>query len=117
MTMASPLPNTAHVVIRVAPRLLGDVLCLTLRDHGLDVELYLDQPESVRIRAKRFDLALITDELPGEVIADTILVLDPSGRKLTVAREGQDRSLTGEDELARLIGIVEGLLGEDLGSG
>jgi hypothetical protein len=101
------------VVIRVAPRLLGDVLCLALRAEGLHVELCLDDdPEVAVVRSKHFDLALVTEPLPGDMIADTVLVLDHTGSHLALDREGQDRPLGGDDQLAQLIGLIEGVLAE-----
>jgi hypothetical protein len=108
------MSSSPHIVVRVAPRLLGDVLCLALRGEGLDVELCLDDDPKERIvRSKRFDLAIVTEPLPGDVVADTVLVLDPSGAKLVSAGEEQDRPLDGDDQLAGLIAIVDGVLGED----
>jgi hypothetical protein len=105
--MTSPLKRP-QIVIRVAPRLLGDVLCLALRSEGLDVELYpKDGAHAATVRTRRVDLALVTEELPGDDIADTILVLDPSGTTLSVASELQDRPLGFAGELGALISLIE----------
>ena len=107
------MSSSPHIVVRVAPRLLGDVLCLALRGEGLDVELCLDDdPQEANVSSKRFDLAIVTDLLPGDVVADTVLVLDPFGAKLVSAGEGQDRPLDGDDQLAELIAIIDRVLGE-----
>jgi hypothetical protein len=109
------MSSKPQIVVRVAPRLLGDVLCLALRSEGLHVELCLDDgPEAALVRSKRFDLALVTEPLPGDVIADSVLVLDQPGSHLALEREGQDRPLGGDDQLARLIGLIEGVLAEGI---
>jgi hypothetical protein len=110
--MTSPLKRP-QIVIRVAPRLLGDVLCLALRSEGLDVELYPENgAHPATVRAGRVDVALVTEQLPGDDIADTILVLDPSGTMLSVASEVQDRPLGFAGELGALISLIEGHLRE-----
>ena len=107
------MSSSPHIVIRVAPRLLGDVLCLALRGEGLDVERCLDDDsQEAVVRSKRFDLAIVTEPLPGDVVADTVLILDPAGAQLVSAGEGQDRPLGGDDQLGGLIAIVDGVLGE-----
>ena len=108
-----PMPNKPQIVVRVTPRLLGDVLCVALREKGLDAELHLDtQPPSAVVSSTRFDLALVTDELSGEVIADSIIVLDPGSSSLSVVREGDDPPLTDDAELGALIGLIEGVLND-----
>jgi hypothetical protein len=107
------MSSTHHIVVRVAPRLLGDVLCLALRAEGLHVELCLDDgPEAAVVRSKQFDIAVVTEPLPGDVIADAVLVLDERGSQLALEREGQDRPLGGDDRLTELIGLIEGVLAE-----
>jgi hypothetical protein len=64
------------------------------------------------VRSKRFDLALVTEPLPGDVIADTVLVLDERGSQLALEREGQHRPLGGDDRFAELIGLIESVLAE-----
>jgi hypothetical protein len=106
-----------RIVLRVAPRLLGDVLALALRDQGLDVVLDLDEDApAVHIAGEHFDLAVVSHGLEGEVLADTVLVLDSSGTALAVAREEQDRRLGG-DELASLIEAILDLVGGDVARG
>ncbi|CAN5452747.1 hypothetical protein BH23ACT6_BH23ACT6_27770 [soil metagenome] len=105
------MSSAPHIVVWVAPRLLGDVLCLALRAEGLQVELYLDDgPEAAVVRSKPFDLALVTEPLPGDVVADTVLVLDQTGSHLALEREGHHRPLGVDDQLTELIGLVEGVL-------
>ena len=105
------MPNKPQIMVRVSPRILGDVLCVALRERGLGAELHLaTQPPSAVVSSTRFDLALVTDELAGEVIADTVLVLDAGGSTLSVTREGEDRVLSDDAELGVLIDLVEGLL-------
>jgi hypothetical protein len=105
--MTSPLKRP-QIVIRVAPRLLGDVLYLALRSEGFDVELYPeDGAHAATVRAGRVELALVTEQLPGDDIADTILVLDPSGTTLSGASEVQDRPLGFAGELGALISLIE----------
>jgi hypothetical protein len=108
----TPPLRRPQIIIRVAPRLLADVLCLALRSEGLDVEQrYSDEPtRETPGGLQRFDLALVTGELPGDIVAETILVLDPSGTTLSVMREEQHRSMGFEGELIHLIGLIEGLL-------
>ena len=107
------MSSSPHIVVRVAPRLLGDVLCLALRSEGLEVELSLDDdPQEANVSSKRFDLAIVTEPLSGDIIADTVLVLAPSGVQLVSEREAQDRPLGGDDQLGGLIAIVDGVLGE-----
>lgn len=108
---ATPMPSKPQVVVRVTPRLLGDVLCVALREKGLDAELHLEtQPPSAVLSSTRFDLALVTGDLPYEFIADTIIVIDPVGSSLSVVREGDDPPLTDDAELSSLIGLIEGVL-------
>jgi hypothetical protein len=105
--------STLQIVVRVAPRLLGDVLCLALRAEGLQVELCLDDgPEAAVARSKRFDIALVTEPLPTDVLADTVLVLEQGGTHLALEREGQHRPLGGNDQLAQLIGLIEGVIAD-----
>ena len=107
------MSSSPHIVVRVAPRLLGDVLCLALRGEGLDVELCLDDdPQERIVRSKRFDLAIVTEPLPDEVVADTVLFLNPAGAQLVSAWEGQDCPLGSNDQLAGLIAIIDRVLGE-----
>jgi hypothetical protein len=111
-------PNKPQIVVRVSPRLLGDVLCVAMRDKGLDAELHLDtEPQPGIASSARFDLALVTEELTSDVIADTVLVLDAGGSMLSVTRDGKDRVLADDAELGSLLDLIEGLLdgGDDVG--
>jgi hypothetical protein len=107
-----PPPRRPQIIIRMAPRLLADTLCLALRSEGLDVEQRYPDELTVETVGQlcRFDLAVVTDELPGDVIAETILVLDPSGTTLSVVRKEQHRSIAFEGDLTHLIGMIERLL-------
>ena len=108
----TPPPRRPQIIVRVATRLLADVLCLALRSEGLDVEqLYPHEPARETIGGlHRFDLALVTDVLSGDVVAETILVLDPSGTTLSVVGEEHHRSIGFEGELTHRIGLIERLL-------
>jgi hypothetical protein len=112
-------PRRPEIIIRVASRLLADVLCLALRSEGLDVEQrYPDEPtRETSGGPHRFDLALVTEALPGDVVAETILVLDPSGTALSVVGEEQHRSMGFEGELTQLIGLIERLLKDSVVGG
>jgi hypothetical protein len=111
------MSSTPQIVVRVAPRLLGDVLCLALRAEGLLVELWLDDgPEAAVVRSKRFDVALVTAPLPHDVFADTVLVLDRRGSHLALAGEGQHRPLGGDDQLVQLIRLIEGVIADGVPS-
>ena len=99
-----------RILLRVAPRLLGDVLSLALRDQGIDVVLDLgDGPVDPD---RRFDVALVTDDLRGDVTADTVLVLDATGSTMRVEGEGHQREITLGSELPELLGLLEGLLAD-----
>lgn len=110
MTETREVATPPRIVLRVAPRLLGDVVSLALREHGLTVELALDDgPPSLRILAEQFDLAVVSDGLAGEVIADTVLVLDSEGTTLSILREEKHRRLCG-GEFVTLIQTITDLL-------
>jgi hypothetical protein len=119
MNDTTPPPRRPQIIIRVAPRLLADALCLALRSEGLDVEQrYPDEPAQETVgRLHRFDLALVTEALPGDVVAETILVLDSSGSTLSVVGEEHHRSMRSEGELIHLIGLVERLLKDSVDGG
>jgi hypothetical protein len=107
-----PPPQRPQIIVRVAPRLLADALCLALRSEGLEIEQqYPDEPTRETVgQSRRFDLALLSDGLPSDIVAETILVLDPSGTTLSVVRKEQHRSIAFEGDLTHLIGMIERLL-------
>jgi hypothetical protein len=108
----TPPPRRPQIIVRVAPRLLADTLCLALRSEGLNVEQRYPDELTVETVGQvcRFELAVMADELPDDVVAETILGLDPSGTTLSVVREGQHRSVRFDGELTHLIGMIERLL-------
>jgi hypothetical protein len=108
----TPPPRRPQIIIRVTPRLLADTLCLALRSEGLDIEQrYPDEATTEAVgQVCRFDLVVVTDELPSDVITEIIIVLDPSGTTLSVVREEQHRTMGLEGELTHLIGMIERLL-------
>ena len=107
----TPDTQTPRIVIRVAPRLLGDVLGLALRERGLDVVLYPDEGVATVGRAgERFDLALITEDLPPDTVAETTIKVDETGTALSVSREGYDRGLVVSHELEGLLELIDQLL-------
>ena len=106
-------PHVPRIVIRVAPRLLGDALGVALRERGLDVVLYPEESTATVGRAGeggRFDLALVTEELPADATAETTITLDEAGTALSVDREGYDRTLATSHELEGLLELIDQLL-------
>lgn len=76
-------PDNAEVIVRVEPRLLNDVLCVALRQHGLTVYA---SPAVERRRTRRsirqYDVAIVTDALPRDAGADTVIRIDETGTPL-----------------------------------
>jgi hypothetical protein len=103
-----PMPQ---VVVRVVPRLLGDVLSLVLKDRRFEVATCPTGERRVRPRTpRRFDLAIVTDGLPDDVLAERVIVIDEHG----VPTSGIDRSAivaSGEgSDLAALLALIDELL-------
>ena len=109
----TPPLKRPQIIIRVAPRLLADTLCIALRSEGLDVAQWY--PVEAVGHVCRCDLAVVTGALPGDVVAATILVLDPSGTTLSVVRKGQHRTVRFDGDLTHLIGMIERLLKDPVG--
>jgi hypothetical protein len=103
-----PMPQ---VVVRVVPRLLGDVLSIVLRDRRFEVSTCPTGERRARPRApRRFDLAIVTDGLPDDVSAEQVIVIDENG---TPAHPGAQRmvSASGDDgDLSALLALIDDLL-------
>jgi hypothetical protein len=107
----TPAPSTrARVVVRVLPRLLGDLLTEALREAGLDVVCLHDERTSVIALDCRFDLAIVSEELAGDFIASPVLVLDPSGVPVSTSGELHDRVVGIGEETAAFVRLVHRLL-------
>jgi hypothetical protein len=101
-----PESSATAVLVRVAPRLLSDVLCAVLRAAGLQVEASPDVERRATPRApRRFDLAILTDGPPEDVECECIIVLDDQGSVL-----GEDGAPAGPPGLDRLLVEVHAAL-------
>ena len=101
--MASvPAPR---IVVRVAPRVLSDVLTLALHERGLRA-VAVEECDTDQELLGDAELAIVTDELPTDVAFDTVLVLDRAGE--TVTLDGQPHDLAAADGggLERLVDLV-----------
>ena len=98
-----------QILVGVTPRLLSDALSLALESEGLEVVLYPDAFESGPAPT-HVEVALVSGELPGDVMADTVLVLDASGTSVALVREGHERDLPPNEELTRLLDLLGGIL-------
>lgn len=99
-----------RILVGVSPRLLCDVLTLALEEEGLEAVLYPDVIEAGNDAPAHVDVALVSGGLPSDVTADTILVLDESGTRVALVREGHERDLPPDGELTRLVELLGGLL-------
>ncbi len=107
--LGQPMP-TPRIVIHVAPRLLSDVLCVVLRERGLVVEQLTDNAlPRPRVSATRFDVAVVTAEFSGDVMADTVLVIDTSN-SLPVTDVGRTVSLAGPGSLDDFLATIDGIV-------
>lgn len=103
--------SSPRIIVRVQPRLLNDVLTITLRDQGLDVVVYSeDLPEDANGTAQPFDLAVVSEVLASDVVADVTIVLDEDGAGVTVIGEADERELAADDRLGGLLRIIESVL-------
>jgi hypothetical protein len=105
-----------EVLVRVEPRMLSDGLSRALRAHGLDVQT---APAVERRREPRetrhFDLAVITEELPRDAVADRLVVLDDAGNVAVVegGGEGDQPQAAAGAGLEGLLDTIDRLLADD----
>ena len=98
-----------RIVIRVSPRVLGDVLSIALRDEGLEVIVYTEERAGEVVDADGpFDLALVSDLLADDVEADVTIVLDDAGE--SVLFDEGNAPLEADDRLSSLIAKIESVL-------
>jgi hypothetical protein len=80
------------VLVRVVPRLLGDALCVVLREEGLTVAVCPDVERRAEPRPpRRFDVAVVTSALPADASCDRVIRIDEDGSVLDPA----DRPIGG----------------------
>lgn len=111
ISMIETLKPIPQVVVRVVPRLLGDVLSLVLKDRRFEVSTCPTGERRARPRPpRRFDLAIVTDGLPDDVLAERVIVIDENG----IPTSGIDRSAivaSGEGgDLSALLALIDDLL-------
>ena len=104
-------PRAPTVMVRVRPQVLGDTLSVALEAEGIKVLRIVDDPPPGQPPWPAADLAVVTGDLSGEVIADTVIELDPTGHTFLVTREGQGGELAVSDALGVLLALVERLVG------
>jgi hypothetical protein len=101
----------AEVIVRVEPRLLNDVLCVALRQHGFT--LYACPAVERRAaprRTRHFDLAIVSGDLPQDADAATVIRIDETGTPIArdhapVVAHGEEQGLQLLlDELRRALG-------------
>jgi hypothetical protein len=107
-TMRSSRPQ---VLVSVAPRLLGEVLSMALREHG-DVDVVLDlEAGTARLgTAERVDVAVVTGALPDHVVADAVIIIDGSGETVRLGPEGDEMELRTGGELDALLDLLRDVL-------
>jgi hypothetical protein len=96
-----------QILVGVTPRILADVLTAALQAKGLVV---MSSEDGLRPPVRHVSVALVSGALPGDVIADTVLVLDPSGTRLVLDREGDELELAVDAELSAVIDLLDDLL-------
>jgi hypothetical protein len=103
--------SAPRIIVRVQPRLLNDVLTITLRDQGHDVVVYSeDLPADANGTEQPFDLAVVSEVLASDVVADVTIVLDEDGGGVTVIGEADERELAADDRLGGLLRIIQSVL-------
>jgi hypothetical protein len=117
--MSFPRPSTPEVLIRVEPRMLGDVLTRALSSHGLAVHIAPTEERRTASREVRhFDLAVVTEALPSDAVADRLVVLDDAGNIAVVEGGGereQPQAAAGAG-LEGLLDTIDRLLADDPGT-
>lgn len=104
-------PRVPTVVVRVLPQVLGDTLSVALEAEGIEVLRSVVEPPLGQPPSPPADLAVITGDLAADVIADTVIELDPTGHAFVVTRAGQGGELAVSDALGVLLALVERLVG------
>jgi hypothetical protein len=105
-----------RVALHVAPRLLEDTLAVVLRDRDLEVVLTpatdVDDGTGAALAGgeQLYDVAVVSDDLPGQVAATATIVIDGDGTVRRLSRGGQDEELPGVVGLDSLVQLVERLL-------
>jgi hypothetical protein len=103
--------SAPRIIVRVQPRLLNDVLTITLRDQGHEVVVYSeDLPADANGTEQPFDLAVVSEVLASDVVADVTIVLDQDGGGVTVIGEADERELAADDRLGGLLRIIQSVL-------
>ena len=70
-----------QVLVRVAPRLLGDALTVALREQGLSVHCCPEVERRGNPRPpRRYAVAVVTEALPSDVAAGEVIRIDSAGR-------------------------------------
>lgn len=103
-------PRRPSVLVRVEPQVLGDSLTVALEAEGLEVVHTVAVPAQ-GWAPQPVELAVVTELLADDIIADTVIELDPSGRSFVVTRKGQGGDLAVTDALGVLLALVERLVG------
>jgi len=96
-------PAGAQVLVRVEPRVLGDALCLTLREHAVDAFVC---PATGAATDRPIDIAIVTDELPRELVARSVVVLGEDGRTVRVLRAGHEEQAPAGGGLGDLLALI-----------
>jgi hypothetical protein len=104
----SPRPR---VLVRVAPRLLGDALFVALRASEIDAVLVTTDGNASAPVDHRFGVALVTGTSPDDLTADVVIVIDDAGSVLSVEPEGDEVQLAVGAELESLLALLRRLAG------
>ena len=103
-------PAGAQVLVRVQPRVLGDALCLTLREHAVDA--FVCPVADAGVADRPIDIAIVSDELPRELVARSVVVLGEDGRAIRVLRAGHEEQAPTGGGLGDLLALIIDLASE-----
>jgi hypothetical protein len=107
-TTRTPRPR---VLVRVAPRLLGDALFEALRANEIDAVIATTDGSASAPVDHWFGIALVTGTSSDDLAADVVIVLDDAGSLLSVEPEGDEVQLAVGTEFEGLLALLRQLAG------
>lgn len=109
--MSATRDSMPQVMVRVVPRLLGDTLSLVLQARRLAVSTCPAHERRAHPRTPRhFDLAIVTADLPVDIRADRVIVVDEDGRPTAAVGQLPAVRSGGDGDLVALLALIDDLL-------